>query len=121
MSRKLQKYFGLAGLLMLAALTVVQLTGCGGSGGVNTAAGSGKLQVGLTDKPSDAFQQVVVAIKEIRVVPAGMENAADSDSGLPVVVSYATPHSVDILSLRFQQDILGFLGAPPGTPDLKSL
>jgi hypothetical protein len=112
MSNKFRKAIGLAGALVLAALTVVQLPGC--SGGSGATAGTGTLQVGLTDKQSDAFQQVVVAIKEIRVVPAGMENAADNDPGLPIVATFTTPHTVDILTLRFQQDILGTITLPAG-------
>lgn len=110
---RFQKVFVLAGVLILAALAAAQLPGCGGgsgSGGTST----GTLQVGLTDKQSDAFQNVVVAIKEIRVVPAGMENAADNDPGLPVVATYATPRTVDILTLHFQQDILGTITLPAG-------
>lgn len=111
MSRKFKKVLGLAGLLLGAALALGQLPGCGGGGSTPT----GTLQVGLTDKQSDAFQNVVVAIKEIRVVPAGMENARDDDPGLPVVVSYATPHSVDILTLQFLQEILGTITLPAGS------
>jgi hypothetical protein len=100
---------------MLAALAVGQLPGCGGGGGGSVVAPpTGTLQVGLTDKQSDAFAHVVVAIKEVRLVPAGMENAADSDPGLPVVATFATPHSVDILTLQFQQDILGTITLPAG-------
>jgi hypothetical protein len=111
MSRKIKKVLGLAGVLLVAALSLIQLPGCGGGGG---AAPTGTLQVGLTDKQSDLFQQVVVAIKEIRVVPAGMENAADNDPGLPVVATFANPHSVDILTLQFMQDILGTIVLPAG-------
>ncbi|HEY6871709.1 MAG TPA: DUF4382 domain-containing protein [Geobacteraceae bacterium] len=112
MSRKFQKVFGLAGILVLAVLMLAHLPGCSGGGG---AAGTGTLQVGLTDKQSDTFQQVVVAIKEIRVVPAGMENAADSDPGLPVVATFAVPHTVDILTLHFLQDVLGTITLPAGS------
>lgn len=114
MSRRFQKVLGLAGLFVLAALAVFQLPGCGGGGGSGSS-GTGTLQVGLTDKQSDSFQQVVVAIKEIRVVPAGRENAADNDAGLPVIATFSTPHSVDILTLRFQQDILGSIVLPAGS------
>jgi len=81
MYMRFQKAVVFAGVLFLAALAVVQLTGC--SGGSSGTASTGKLQVALTDKQSDSFQNVVVAIKEVRVVPAGMENAADDDPGLP--------------------------------------
>jgi hypothetical protein len=99
--------------LLLAAVIVIQLAGCGGGGGGGSAK-NGTLQVGLTDKQSDIFQQVVVAIREVRLVPAGLENAADNDARLPVLVSYNTPHVVDILTLRFQQEILGTVTIPAG-------
>jgi len=113
MKRKMQNVITLAALVLLGALGVAQLPGCGG-GGTGTAP-VGTLKVGLTDKPSDAYQQVVVTIREVRVVPAGMENAADNDPGLPVVVTYATPQPVDILSLKFQQQILGSIVLPAGS------
>lgn len=99
-------------VLLLAVVALAQLSGCSGGGG--SAATSGTLQVGLTDKQSDAFQQVVVTIREVRLVPAGLENAPDDDARLPVVVSYGTPHSVDILTLRFQQELLGTIIIPAG-------
>lgn len=111
MSSKMKKVLSVAGVLLLAALALGQLPGCGGGGSAPAAT----LQVGLTDKQSDAFQNAVVAIKEIRVVPAGMENAADNDPGLPVVATFANPHIVDVLTLQFQQDILGTITLPPGS------
>jgi hypothetical protein len=110
MFENLKKY-GAVRMLLLAAVFVVQLAGCGGGG---SSAKTGTLQVGLTDKQSDTFQQVVVAIREVRLVPAGLENAADNDARLPVLVSYNTPHVVDILTLRFQQEILGTVTIPAG-------
>ena len=115
MSRRLSKVFGTVGIFLLAALLMSQLPGCsgGGAGGGGTATGT--LQVGLTDKQSDEFANVFVAIKEVRVVPAGLEEAADNDARLPVVVTYATPHVVDILTLRFQQEILGSIQLAAGS------
>jgi len=112
MKRKFQGIFVVAALFLLAGLTVFQLPGCsgGGSGSANT----GTLQVSLTDAQSDAFENVFISIKEIRVVPAGRENAADDDPGLPVIATFATPHRVDVLTLRFQQDILGSVTLPAG-------
>jgi hypothetical protein len=110
---KMKQICGVLGSLLLVAVVLVQLPGCSsGSGG--SSATSGTIQVGLTDKPSDAFQQVVVSIKEVRLVPAGLEDAQDNDSRLPVVVTYATPHSVDILTLHFQQELLGTIVIPAG-------
>jgi len=110
----LKKLCSVVGVLLLAAVALVQLSGCSGGGGGGSAK-SGTLQVGLTDKQSDSFQQVVVAIREVRLVPAGKENAEDNDPGLPVLVSYSTPHIVDILTLRFQQEILGTVTIPAGS------
>jgi len=112
MSGKFSKVISLAGVVLVAALAIAQLAGCGGGGG---AAATGTLQVGLTDKQSDDFQQVVVTIREVRVVPVGLESAADNDSRLPVIVTYSTPRTVDILTLRFQQEILGTITLPAGT------
>ncbi len=115
MSRRFRKFFVLAGVLLLAGLAVAQLPGCGGSGGGSSTPPTGTLQVGLTDSQSDAFQNVVVSIREIRVVPVGKENAADDDPGLPVIATFATPRKVDILTLRFQQEILGTVTIPAGS------
>jgi len=98
---------------LFAFIAFVQLSGCGGGG--SGAAPAATLQVGLTDKQSDSFANVFIAIKEVRVVPAGLENAADNDARLPVIVTYSTPHVVDILTLHFQQDILGTIPLPAGT------
>jgi len=112
MSRRLCKVFSLVGVCLLAALATAQLPGCGGGGG---GGGGTALQVGLTDKQSDEFANVFITIKEVRVVPAGLEDAADNDSRLPVIVSYNTPHTVDILTLRFQQEVLGTIPLAAGT------
>src|SRR6185369_3636246 len=109
-SRNLKMIYSL--VLLLAFVSLVQFSGCGGGG---SSAKKGTLQVGLTDKQSDTFQQVVVAIKEVRLVPAGLENADDNDARLPLLVSYSTPHIVDILTLRFQQEILGTVTIPAGS------
>ncbi|OGW32949.1 MAG: hypothetical protein A2X58_05865 [Nitrospirae bacterium GWC2_56_14] len=112
MYRELKKVCSVVGMLLLLVVALAHLPGCSGSGG--GTAPSGTLQVGLTDKQSDAFQQVVVTIREVRLVPAGLENAQDNDPRLPIVVSYGTPHIVDILTLRFQQEILGTIIIPAG-------
>jgi len=112
MSKKIGKIFSLVGLCLLSALAVVQLPGCGG--GSSGSAPTGTLQVGVTDKQSDEFANVFIAIKEVRVVPAGLEGAADNDARLPVIVTYDTPRSVDVLTLRFKQEILGTITLPAG-------
>jgi hypothetical protein len=111
MSRNLKKIYSL--VLLLAFVSLAQFSGCGKGG--SPPPKSGTLQVGIIDKQSDAFQQVVVAIREVRLVPNGMENAEDNDARLPVLVSYSTPHIVDILTLRFQQEILGTVTIPAGS------
>lgn len=112
MSKRLGKIFSLVGVCLLSALAVVQLPGCGG--GSSDSAPTGKLQVGVTDKQSDEFATLFIAIKEVRVVPAGLEGAADNDARLPVIVTYDTPRSVDVLTLRFKQEILGTITLPAG-------
>ena len=116
MNSGLKDVLVLAGAFLMAGLVAMQLPGCGGgSSGVGVVSTDAtKLQVSLTDKQSDEFQNVFVAIKEIRVVPAGMEGAPDSHPGLPVIATFATPYVVDILTLKFQQDILGTAILPPG-------
>jgi len=118
MNRRLKDVLVLAGAFLMAGLLAFQLPGCGGGGGGGAGVVStptGTLQVGLTDKNSDNYQNVVVAIKEIRVVPAGKENAPDDDPGLPVIATFATPYTVDILTLRFVQDLLGTAVIPAGS------
>ena len=115
MANRFLKGLFLAGAAVVAVFTVAQLPGCSGGGGDGATSPSGSLQVALTDKQRDDFQQVVVTIREVRVVPAGLENAQDNDSRLPVVVSYPVPRTIDILSLRFRQEILGTITLPAGT------
>jgi len=110
---KVSRFFVLAGSCLLATLLFCQLPGCSGSS--SGSATTGTLRVGITDKQSDDFQEVVIAIKEVRLVPAGMESARDDDPGLPLLVSYSTPHIVDVLKLRFTQELLGTVVIPAGT------
>lgn len=114
MFRKLGKIRHGIGVLLLVAVALLQLSGCSEGGGGGDAATTGILQVGLTDKQSDAFQQVMITIREVRLVPAGLEGAQDNDARLPIVVTYGTAHTVDILTLRFQQELLGTVTIPAG-------
>jgi hypothetical protein len=116
MYKRVKDVFVLGGIFLLAVMGFAQLPGCsgGGSSGSAISTDTTRLQVSLTDKMSDEYQNVFVAIKEIRVVPAGMEGAPDSHPGLPVIATFDTPHVVDILTLRFQQDLLGTAVLPPG-------
>lgn len=97
--------------LCILALALGQLAGCGGS----STAPKGTLKLAITDKASDDYAQVVVAIREIRVVPQGKESAADDDSGLPVLAHFATPKVIDVMQLQFVQQALGDIILPVGS------
>lgn len=99
-------------ILVAAAVTLLQFFGCSGGGG---SASTGTLKLAITDKLSDSFANVVISIREIRVVPAGMENAADNDPGLPVVVRFTAPRVIDVMQLQFVQQALGEVVLPAGT------
>jgi hypothetical protein len=100
-------------VLAAATLALLQFQGC--SGGGNSTATTGTLKLAITDKMSDNYQNVVISIREIRVVPAGMEGASDNDPGLPVVVTFATPRVIDVMQLQFVQQALGDVVLPTGT------
>lgn len=92
-------------LMVLAVIICLgQMAGCGDSSSAST---KGTLKIALSDKPSNSFQQLVISIKEVRVVPAGLEALPDDDPSLPVVASYATPLQVDVLTLKFLLQSLG--------------
>jgi hypothetical protein len=105
-------------LLVFGAIIIssILLYGCGGGGGGGGSASStGTLKLAITDKPSDAYDKVVIAIREIRVVPTGKENAADNDPGLPVLARFATPRVIDVMLLQFVQQALGEIILPAGS------
>jgi hypothetical protein len=94
------------------------LSGCGGGGsdvGFVYTQPNGTLRIWVTDKQSDDFEHVVVSVKEIRVVPSGKEGLPDTDKGLPVIATFPVPESIDIMSLHFQQELLGSGVIPAGT------
>ncbi len=94
-------------LVVLAAITCLgQMTGCGG-GGSSPASATGTLKMSLSDKQSDSFQKLVISIKEVRVVPAGLEALPDDNPALPVVATFSNPLQVDVLTLRFLLQSLG--------------
>lgn len=99
-------------VLAAAVLVLLQMAGCGGSGG---GASSGTLKLSITDKASDDFAKVVISIREIRVVPNGKENADDDDPGLPVLARYASPKVIDVMTLQFVQQALGEVVLPAGS------
>lgn len=103
------KRFLIATVAMVASALL--LAGCGGS----DSAATGTLKLAITDKMSADCQNVVVTIKEIRAVPAGRENAPDDSAGLPVIVRFATPQPLDVLTLKFQAELLGQAVIPAGT------
>lgn len=96
--------------VLLAAFAY--LGGCSGGGGDAT---KGTLKLSITDRQSDSFGKVVIAIREIRVVPRGFEGAADNDPSLPVLVRFTTPKVIDVMALRFLQEPLGEIALPAGS------
>ena len=113
MFRKAKSVLKVSTVLAAATLVLLQFQGCGGGGG--SAASKGTLKLSITDKMSDNFGNVVISIREIRVVPAGKEDAPDNDPGLPLVVSFATPKVIDVMQLQFVQEALGDVVLPAGT------
>lgn len=100
------RYMLLSGLLVAAlALT---LAGCGGS----SDSSSGTLRVGITDAAVEGVASVVLAISEVRVVPAGDES--NTTGALPRIVTFGTPHIVDVMQLQYQQQLLGEASIPAG-------
>lgn len=100
-------------LRTLCVLLLTLLAGCGGGGSVSSDTSTGTLRVMMTDKTNPEYEQVVVLVKEIRLVPAGKENLADEDSSLPVL-PFNGPRSIDIMQLHFQQELLGTGTIPAG-------
>ena len=119
MFRKALSDLKVSTVVVATTMALLQIQGCGGGGGgsvvVAGASSTGTLKLSITDKPSDNYASVVIAIREIRVVPAGMDNAQDNDPGLPVVVSFAMPKVVDVMQLNFVQMALGEKILPAGT------
>lgn len=111
MFRKTLSLLRVSTVLAAASLALLQVVGC--SGGSDSPS-TGTLRLSITDKMSDDYKNVVISIREIRIVPAGMENASDNDSGLPVVASYATPRVIDVMQLQFMQQALGDVVLPAG-------
>lgn len=95
--------------VIVAAFTY--LAGCSGGGDDAT---KGTLKLSITDRQSDSFGKVVIAIREIRVVPKGLEGAVDTDPNLPVLARFTTPMVVDVMTLRFKQEVLGDIILPAG-------
>ncbi len=92
-------------LAWLLLLILPLLPACGGGGG--DGASTGTLQVALTDNVDPGFSEVVISIREVRVVPAGDETDEGDDSGHPLIASFDPPLTVNVLDLAFQQEFLG--------------
>ncbi len=114
MARMVVSVLKISTVLAFVSLALLQFQGCGGGGGASTAS-TGTLKLAITDKNSDNYANVVISIREIRVVPAGRENAADDDPGLPLVVRFATPKVIDVMQLQFVQQALGDVVLPVGS------
>lgn len=104
-------------LVLLSALMLAQIPGCGGGGGSGSgSASTGSLQVSITDSPAfPDFDRVFITINKVVVVPKGRENLPDNDPGLPVVATFPGGLGVDILNLHFLPQILGTVNIPPGS------
>jgi hypothetical protein len=104
--------------LSIAVIAIVVgfalLVGCSGGGGGTAGGGgggtTGTLRVAITDQ--GGYDAVVLAIKEIRAVPAGQEGAAEG--GLPVVATFDPPEVIDIMQLAYRQRMLGENDLAPG-------
>jgi len=71
------------------------------------------IRVALTDA-AGPYENVVIAVEEVRVVPAGGEDD-DTGGGMPVVASFDTPQQYDIADLAFATEVLGEASVPAGT------
>lgn len=91
------------------ALPLLYVAGCGGGDGDQEAT----VRVALTDAAS-AYESVVVAVSEVRLVPAGSEGLP-TGGDLPLVVSYDTPVQYDVMDLAFVQEVLGEARVPTGS------
>ena len=93
-------------LLLFVALTT--FTACG-----DDSSSTGTVQVALTDNVDPNLKEVVISIKEVRVVPNGQE--ATGEEGLPLIKSFDPSLVVNVLDLAYQQEILGEAIVPAGT------
>jgi hypothetical protein len=128
MKKRTSKIIGFAVFLLLSALLLAQMPGCGGGGGSTP---TGTLQTAITDSPAfPNFSSVFITIDKVVVVPKGKENLADNNPGLPVIATFPGGLGVDILNLHFLPQILGTVNIPAGrysqvrlilAPDLPTL
>jgi uncharacterized protein DUF4382 len=107
--------YSLALTVLVAILGLGQMAGCGGGSSSSPGSTKGTLKMSLSDKQSVSFQKLLISIKEVRVVPAGLEELPDNDPALPLVATYATPLQVDVLTLKFLLQSLGQVNIPAGS------
>ncbi|MCX7600170.1 MAG: DUF4382 domain-containing protein, partial [Armatimonadetes bacterium] len=108
-SRREMLRLGFAGWSLFILGLVVLVAGCGGGG---DGGRTGILRVALTDNASD-YASVVVAVREIRLVPAGQEDEETAPI-LPVVVNFDPPVQYDVMQLAYSQQVLGEAVVPAG-------
>lgn len=98
----------LPALLVAAGVLAVLLAGCGGSDSA-----TGTVRIALTDA-SGSFGNVVLAVRQIRLVRAGTE-ALPTGDGLPLIATFEPPVSYDMTTLSFAQEVLGEAAVPAGS------
>lgn len=103
-SRKLEVLLLMTALVVILAL----VSGCGG-GGTSTD----NVRVSITDAPTADYDSIVIAISAIYAVPHELADQ-EENTGLPLIVSFATPRQVDVMDLAFQQEVLGEATIPAG-------
>lgn len=96
-------------LWLLLTFALLLFVGC--SDDSNSPA-NGTLQVALTDAVDPNLKEVVISIKEVRVVPNGRE--AEEDGGLPLIKTFEPSLVVNVLDLAYQQQVLGEALVPTG-------
>lgn len=104
--------------LLVSSFVLFQLSGCGGGGGGPTPVQTtGILRASITDAPpaGQDFASVHITINKVVVVPAGQENAADNEAGLPVIATFPGGLAVEILNLHFLAQLLGSATVPAGS------
>lgn len=109
---------GLLSIVLSAVLTLF-ISGCGGGGGTATDTlessgdGTGQVALMLTDGPADDYDQILITIRQIELLP--------TDGSAPVVVfDPAEPVTYDLLNLREEDDedggaLLAFNDVPVGS------
>jgi len=96
----------------IAVCALLAMPGCGGGGGGDDAAATGTVRVALTDA-AGPYENVVITISEVRLVPAGRE-AETTGNGLPLVKRFDPPAQYDVADLAFAQQLLGQATVPAG-------